>query len=219
MPFDPHILLFIPVFLFALTFHEFAHAWTAKKAGDLTAAYAGRLTLNPLPHIDPIGTVVLPLAALLLNVPMIGWAKPVPVNQLRFRKEIWHLWVSLAGPASNFLLAFVAALVLKLLGSGPAVESTSASQVALLKLAIIFIQINITLAVFNMLPIPPLDGSSLVYFFLVRKIPNLWDVWVSLTRYGFLVLWILVAFVPPFQRLLSIAFRLPANLLLQWALN
>ncbi|MGB9691491.1 MAG: site-2 protease family protein [Candidatus Sumerlaeaceae bacterium] len=217
MTLDPHILLFIPVFLFALTFHEFAHAWTAKKAGDLTAAYAGRLSLNPLVHIDPVGTIILPIAALLLNFPMIGWARPVPVNQLRFRKEIWIVWVSLAGPASNILLALIATLALKL--GLPAAESNVALAGLIPKLAAIFIQLNLVLAVFNMLPIPPLDGSSLVYYFLVRRMPQLWDAWVGLTRYGFIILWLLVAFVPPFQRLLAIGFRLPATLLLEWALR
>ncbi len=218
MPFDPHILLFIPVFLFALTFHEFAHAWAAKKAGDLTAAYAGRLTLNPLVHIDPVGTIILPLAALLLNIPMIGWARPVPVNQLRFRREIWIVWVSLAGPASNILLALLAAFALKFAVSDTTTTNSAVVNLVV-KLAAIFIQLNLVLAVFNMLPIPPLDGSSLVYYLLIRRMPQLWDMWLGFTRYGFLILWAMIAFVPPFQRLLAISFRLPANLLLEWALR
>jgi Zn-dependent protease len=217
MHFDPYILLFIPVFLFALTFHEFAHAWTAKKAGDLTAAYAGRLTLNPLAHIDPVGTILLPLAALILQFQMIGWAKPVPVNQLRFRRDIWLVWVSLAGPASNVLLALVGALTIKALLTLGATDSQW--TVVLIKFAMIFVQLNLVLAVFNMLPIPPLDGSSLVYYFLIRRTPALWDIWLTLSRYGFLVLWFLIAFFPPAKQWLNVGFSLPVNLLLGWALG
>ncbi|MCX7626315.1 MAG: site-2 protease family protein [Candidatus Sumerlaeaceae bacterium] len=216
MSLDPQILLFIPIFLFALTFHEFAHAWAAKKAGDMTAAYAGRLTLNPIAHIDPIGTIVLPLAALLLNFPMIGWAKPVPVNQLRFRKEIWFVWVSLAGPASNFLLAFLGAVGIKILLSQFSLENDLAR--ALVIFAAVFVKINLVLAIFNMLPIPPLDGSSLLYHFFVRRIPGLWNAWIALSAYGFLILWALIVFFPPAQRLLQVAFSLPANILLSWAM-
>jgi len=214
MGLDPDILLFVPVFLFALTVHEFAHAWMARNAGDLTAAYAGRLTLNPVAHIDPVGTIVLPLAALFLGIPMIGWAKPVPINEVRFRKPIWFLWVSLAGPASNLLLALLAAVALKL---GINWFGLHGGSQILIRLAVVFIQLNIVLAVFNMLPIPPLDGSSLLFYFLVRRSPALWDLWITLTRYGFLFLWILLAFVPPVQRLLAVGFNVPAQALLQWA--
>lgn len=217
MEFDPHILLFVPVFLFALTFHEFAHAWTAMKAGDLTAAYAGRLTLNPIAHIDPVGTILLPLGALLLGIPMIGWAKPVPVNLLRFRREIWHVWVSLAGPASNVLLAVIAALLLKA-ASALGLNLLLYDGLAL-KVFAIFIQVNLVLAVFNMLPIPPLDGSSLVYHFVVRRFSATWELWEVLSRYGFLILWMLIAFAPPFQAMLAKIFRLPSEFLIQWALS
>jgi Zn-dependent protease len=215
MHFEPYILLYIPVFLFAITVHEFAHAWSAKLAGDLTAAYSGRLTLNPLAHIDPVGTVILPLAAIFLGIPMIGWAKPVPVNELRFRRDIWIVWVSLAGPISNILLALCGAIALKfiLLPLAP----TGHVPEVLISLAVIFVTLNVVLAVFNMLPIPPLDGSSLVYHFLIRRFPQLWQVWMTLTRFGFLILWLLLVAIPPFQSFLGTAFSLPARILLRWA--
>lgn len=182
----------------------------------MTAAYAGRLTLNPIAHIDPIGTIVLPIAAFLLSFPMIGWAKPVPVNQLRFRKEVWFVWVSLAGPASNLLLAVLGALGIKLLLTLFPLEHQLVKAMVLF--AAVFVQVNLVLTVFNMLPVPPLDGSSLIYHFIIRHVPSLWNVWVVLSSYGFLLLWVLIVFFPPAQRLLQVAFTTPVGILLNWAL-
>ena len=144
------------VLLLSLTVHEFAHAWSAWKLGDDTAARMGRLTLNPVPHIDPIGTLLLPL----MGAP-IGWAKPVPVNPARFRRGVkmstGDALVSVAGPFSNILLGLLAAVIFGvLLRLAPEVVSPGAAGRAML---IRFMLVNAGLAIFNLLPIPPLDGS------------------------------------------------------------
>src|SRR3954469_23779114 len=134
----------------SLTIHEAAHAWTADRLGDPTARLLGRVSLNPIVHIDPIGTVILPLLAAVSNLPIIGWAKPVPVNmrQLRDPRRDFML-VAAAGPASNILMAVCGAVLARWL----AVPSFGQSPV------LQFVEINIMLAVFNLVPIPPLDGG------------------------------------------------------------
>ena len=164
-------LFFIP-FLFALCFHEFAHGFVAKLRGDNTAEMMGRLTMNPLAHVDWIGTVGLPIVAILFNLPLFGWAKPVPVNprNLRDRKNDMF-WVALAGPASNILL-FVVGLVLlavlvhllQLPAQSPAYEMLR-----------MFLFINLLLAAFNLLPLHPLDGGKI----LERFIPYQWNRWLE----------------------------------------
>ena len=149
----PRVALFIPVIL-ALTVHEWAHARVALELGDDTALQHGRLTLNPLAHLDPIGTVLLPL----LGIPF-GWAKPVPIDPTRFRPEVTMqkglLLAAAAGPLSNLVLAMISAMGLKLAAAGggphPAAEFLLSRSVA----------INLALALFNLLPIPPLDGSRI----------------------------------------------------------
>ncbi|MGI6103294.1 MAG: site-2 protease family protein [Patescibacteria group bacterium] len=140
------ILLFVVALMIALTVHEFAHAWVALLLGDPTAKYHGRVTLNPLAHLDPIGT-------LLLFVAGFGWGKPVPVNPQYFaRPALDELLVALAGPASNFLLATILGLAYQLLGDQP-----------ILGLVLILtMQINLFLMLFNLLPVPPLDGSKII---------------------------------------------------------
>lgn len=152
--------------LFSLCFHEAAHAFMANRCGDPSARLMGRLSMNPLAHIDPIGTVVMPLLMFVTNIPfLIGWAKPVPFNPRNLR-DIRRdpVWIALAGPASNLLLALVTMVALRgvVMVTGPNIlHSTVVGDMALT-----FIVINIALMVFNLLPIPPLDGHHLLYYFL-----------------------------------------------------
>jgi Zn-dependent protease len=152
------VMILIPLLL-SLTVHEWAHAWSAHRLGDDTARMQGRLTLNPIAHIDPIGTLALPL----LGIPF-GWAKPVPVNPTRFRRGVGMstgmVITAAAGPISNLVLAFLAAVAYGLVARfSPGSLTTTMSLVSLLLMLIV---INVSLAIFNMIPIPPLDGSRVV---------------------------------------------------------
>lgn len=152
-------ILQVPVLFFSVIFHEFAHGYTAYRHGDDTAYLSGRLTLNPLPHIDPVGTIILPAACMLMHFPAIGWAKPVPVNPYRLRSPRSDMaLVAFSGPLSNMLLIAVSMIGLKIVSFGFLGAALSDP------LAIIFvsaIQINLLLAVFNLIPIFPLDGSQI----------------------------------------------------------
>lgn len=159
---DPfHLFVSLGVVLFSLTVHEAAHAWSAFRLGDDTAQRLGRLSLNPLVHIDPIGTVLLPLVAVATGAPLIGWAKPVPVDtrQLGHPRRDFML-VSAAGPASNLVLAVGAALVLRLAPSAAGGGFDVAGPV--LGIAVAALQVNLLLALFNMIPVPPLDGGNVL---------------------------------------------------------
>ncbi len=169
------VLTFIGLLL-ALTVHEAAHAWAASRLGDPTARLLGRLSLNPLVHIDPVGTVLLPLVAFTMNAPIIGWAKPVPVDgrHLRhFRRDF--MWIALAGPVSNLLLAVIASLALRALPFLPLTAGTLAVVEPLGQFFYAFFRINILLAVFNMIPVPPLDGSNVVAAMLPAGLAHQWD--------------------------------------------
>ncbi len=164
-------LSILPIFLVSLTIHEYAHGWVAYKCGDDTAKRMGRLTLNPLAHISFFGTIILPLIA------HFGWAKPVPVNfSVLTKRDIFK--VAAAGPAANILLAVVLALGVHLFG----LKASSAVGNFVL-MGILF---NLILAVFNLLPIPPLDGSKIVYAHL--KSPWAIRAYMNFARYGMIVL-------------------------------
>ena len=151
------LILLIPVLVFALVFHEFSHAWVANKLGDPTARYSGRLTLNPLAHLDPFGSLMILFVG-------FGWAKPVPVDSRYLANpRVDMMKIAFAGPAANLLLAFVGGTIIR---SG--LVSGSITLMILL-----FTQINIMLAVFNMIPIPPLDGSQIFSGIMSRKNPEL----------------------------------------------
>jgi len=202
-------ILFI-VLLFSLTVHEAAHAWTADMLGDPTARILGRVSLNPLVHIDPIGTVVFPLLAIVAGVPLIGWAKPVPVNvtKLRHHRRDYVL-VAAAGPASNLLIAIVAALVLKVLPVSPVTLGEPNITVPIASILSRALFLNVLLAVFNMIPIPPLDGGNVIGGLLPRPLAYRYD---SLIRpYGFILLYALML-----TRGLDFLIGRPSSLLLSW---
>jgi Zn-dependent protease len=160
---DPfHLFAAIAVLLFSLTVHEAAHAWTAWRLGDPTARHLGRISLNPVVHIDPIGTLLLPIVAMATGAPLIGWAKPVPVDTRRLghpRRDF--MLVAAAGPASNLVLAVAAALALRLVQDAVA---GGALEVAgpIARVAALALQVNLLLALFNMIPVPPLDGGNVL---------------------------------------------------------
>ena len=168
---------FIPVLL-SLTVHEWAHAWTAWRLGDDTAKMLGRVSLNPLDHIDPVGTLLLPL----LGVPF-GWAKPVPINPVRFRPTISMpigvLWTAAAGPLSNLVLAALgfAALYGLTVATASELATVLDQRVALVvyQFLTVFVIINVALAIFNLLPIPPLDGSRIVDALVPASLHPLWS--------------------------------------------
>jgi Zn-dependent protease len=172
-------------FIMAVVFHEYAHGFMANRWGDNTAKTAGRLTLNPLPHMDPIGTVLFPMINMLTGMNILfGWARPVPINPTLFRKYRWGLfWVSLAGPGMNFLLAILSAAALCAIQSW--VSPSFYLFIPLKKMAAISITLNYALGIFNLIPFPPLDGSKIIESFLPFEIARKYE---SLARYSLVVL-------------------------------
>ncbi|MCX7765134.1 MAG: site-2 protease family protein [Candidatus Sumerlaeia bacterium] len=181
-------ILMIPVLLLSIVVHEIAHAYAAKLAGDMTATRLKRLSFNPLYHIDIFGTIILPFILYITNSPLIGWAKPVPVDPRQFRRPYWELIVSLAGPFSNFTLAVISAFLLTILF--PYLQ-TSDFQLPLLFLKY-FVLLNLVLWLFNLLPIPPLDGSHILRYFMLRISPESDKFFFIFDRIGFIVLYLLI---------------------------
>ena len=172
------LFIWLLILIGSLTVHEAAHAWAADRLGDPTARHLGRLSLNPAVHVDPIGTLLFPLVAILANLPLIGWAKPVPVSMaaLRPHHRQKFMVVAAAGPASNIMLAVIAATLLQVVGGVSPL--TSALQTALIS--------NVFLAVFNMVPVPPLDGGNVLAGLLSGPLADAFD---RLRPYGFLILY------------------------------
>lgn len=176
------------VVLLSLTVHEAAHAWAAERLGDSTARSLGRLSLNPLVHIDPVGTILLPLIALYTGLPILGWAKPVPVNS-RNLGAAWKekfMAIAAAGPASNIVIAICAAVVLRVLNANDADGFAEGTLPAVLEMAI---RVNVLLAFFNLIPVPPLDGGNVLAGVLRGRASDVFD---SLRPYGFLILYALL---------------------------
>lgn len=188
MPDVAEFFLYMVVFLFSLSLHEAAHAWTAERFGDSTGRYLGRVTLNPIAHIDLFGTLVFPAIAFFTNAPMFGWAKPVPWDprNVKDRRKA-DIWISAAGPISNVIALIGFIVVYKIfrfyLVSGS--ELLGSAVIPLIKMCAIGVQLNVILAVFNMLPIPPLDGSWILPHFLPRGLAQAYE---QLRPYGFLIL-------------------------------
>lgn len=179
-------IFFVIVLIFSVIIHEIAHGYIALKLGDTTAKDAGRLTLNPLAHIDLFGSIVFPLLLALTGAPVFGWAKPVPYDPrfLPNPKRASGL-IALAGPLSNFALAVIFAIIFRVLTS----LEPSQFTVALALFVMIIVQVNVSLAVFNLLPIPPLDGSGVLFSLLPRAFAQ---VEAFLQRFGFVILIVLI---------------------------
>lgn len=178
---------FVP-FMIAVVFHEWAHGFIAHRWGDSTAKDEGRLTLNPLAHIDPMGTVLFPAINMITGIPLlIGWAKPVPINPTRFRKYRPGLfWVSIAGPAMNFLIAFLCACVF--VAMIKFVPHDFYLFDPLVAMARVGVSLNFWLALFNLIPLPPLDGSKIIQSFLSYNATQKYETLAAYSFYIFIAL-------------------------------
>ena len=187
--------------IFSLSVHESAHAWMSSRFGDDLARSQGRITLNPLAHVDPIGTLLFPAIGFFTGARLIGWAKPTPVNPLRWRnKRVANFWVSAAGVICNFIIAIVSGIGIRVLYSAGIIDfaeqgglapTTTNSMIALgaVKLLVVFFTLNVALGFFNLFPIPPLDGSKMLQSILPSSFDSAFE---SLERFGFLLLFVAV---------------------------
>jgi Zn-dependent protease len=216
-------LFFMVALIFSLSVHESAHAWTSNYFGDDLARLQGRISLNPIAHVDPIGTLLFPAMAFFTGAPLIGWAKPTPVNPFRWRnKRVANFWVSIAGVLCNFLIAIVAGIILRLLlatniaGLGLGIygleaEATNKSLIAegAVALLMVFFQLNVALGVFNLIPIPPLDGSKVLQSILP---PSFEPGFEALERFGFILL-ILAMFTGVFRAIFQVVMPIAMRIL------
>jgi len=191
------ILFKLIVFLFAISFHESAHAWMANRCGDPTARMLGRISLNPIKHIDPLGTIVLPLVAMLTHIPVLGWAKPTPVDPRNFRNQVMDdILTSVVGPISNFVIASGAVLILAVVSLTSQIghdivhnmpwayltnnldvlaSQTNSWLMPISLLTYELMVINLVLGVFNLIPVPPLDGSHVLRHLLPEPVRRVYD--------------------------------------------
>jgi len=197
--FDPAVFLIFPVMLFSLSVHECAHALVAYWSGDDTGRLQGRITLNPISHIDVFGTIIMPILAALTTLPLIGWAKPVQGNLRRLRKPWYDVLVTLAGPGSNLMLAIIATLLMK-----AAVQFSWGQSEIALQLGFYFILTNVTLCIFNLIPIPPLDGSRVLFHYVINGRPQFYKTWDILERFSIIFLYLIIS-VGATRKLLSMA--------------
>ena len=187
-----YIPIFFVVFLFSLSFHEAAHAWTADQFGDPTGRYLGRVSLNPVAHIDIFGTIIFPLVCLLSGAMMFGWAKPVPVNPMNMRDpKKGDIWVSLAGPLSNGILAVIFFFLFKVLffSSFFNPETFGNLERPIQMLVSTGLTLNVVLMIFNLIPIPPLDGSHVLRNLLTGGAAELYE---RIESFGGILLLLLV---------------------------
>jgi len=189
----PSIIISLFVVLFAITIHEAAHGLAAYKMGDPTAYSMGRVTLNPIAHIDPFGTIVLPVLMVIMGAPPFGWAKPVPVNPYNLKNPRRdNLIISAAGPLSNLtvaLLAFILIQILKAANPNMLYGDYTSLLSGLFMILYYFVLINVILAVFNMIPIPPLDGSGVLMGFLTPEAAQKYE---RIQPYGFFIVLLLL---------------------------
>jgi Zn-dependent protease len=215
----PQLVIYMVVLLLAISAHEAAHAWMSYKFGDDTARLLGRITLNPLAHTDPIGTLLIPIVMFIFghiggpmaSIPLIGWGKPTPVNPLRWRnKDLANVMVSIAGILANTLIAIIAFTILKILLHTGADERLAVSTQEPIGLFLSYLLImNISLAVFNLLPFPPLDGSKILDTFLPASMRPLLEI---LEQYGYIILMILI-YVGVFNAIITPVIRFVSYLL------
>jgi len=193
-----HLVVYMVVLLLAISAHEAAHAWMSYRFGDDTARLLGRITLNPAAHIDPIGTLLIPIAGFILGnvaggarIPLIGWGKPTPVNPLRWRnKDVANVMVSAAGIMANLFIAICAFTIIKVLLMTGSFQSMPESMREPVSIFLTYLlTMNVSLAVFNLLPFPPLDGSKILETFLPASAQ---PVLAVLEQHGYIILMLLM---------------------------